>query len=104
MDPRQERRELKQQLFFIRRYVEGENVKLDQKLKDLKKKYEELEGFTSWSEFPDRWDIGDPNKVKMGVWGNEVDKINFEKAFGKPYETIIHKTIQLTKNDIDGRK
>jgi hypothetical protein len=93
MNYREERRELKQRLFLIRRYLEGENIKLDKELRELKEKYEGLPGFTSWLDFPEKWDIGDPHCVKKGVWGNEVDKRNFEKAFNKSYDTIIHKII-----------
>ena len=59
-----ERKEIKQKLFFIRRFTEGENLKLDKELKELKKTYESLPNFTSWSDFPDKWDIGDPYSVK----------------------------------------
>jgi len=92
---KEERKLLKQKLFTIRRYVEGEFIKLNTELRDLKKTYESLPGFTSWSDFPDRWDIGDPHSVKKGAYTfNEIDSKNFKKAFGKPYETIIHKTIE----------
>lgn len=95
MTPRQERRELKQKLFRIRRYVEGENVKLDKELKELKKDYEEAPNFTRWEDFPEKWDIGDPHCVKRGSWGNEIDQINFQKAFNKPYSQIILKTLSV---------
>ena len=89
---KEERRNLKQQLFMIRRFVEGEPVKLNKELIELKKKYEELPSFSSWSTFPEKWDIGDPHSVKKHSYAfNDVDALNFEKAFGKPYETIIHK-------------
>ena len=88
----QERKELKQKLFFIRRFTEGENVKLDKELKELKKKYESLSNFTSWSDFPEKWDIGDPHSVKRNAYTfDKLDSENFKKAFGKPYETIILK-------------
>lgn len=90
-EQRHERRELKQKLFFIRRFTEGEPVKLSAELRQLKETYEALPGFTSWSGFPDKWDIGDPNRVKSGAWGNEVDRRNFERAFGKGYQDIISK-------------
>jgi hypothetical protein len=93
---REERRLIKQKLFTIRRFVEGEFVKLNQELRELKKTYEELPGFTKWSDFPDRWDIGDPNSVKKGAYAfNEIDSDNFKKSFGKPYETIVHKTMDI---------
>jgi hypothetical protein len=87
-----ERRELKQKLFSIRRYVEGEQVKLNAELRKLKKTYEDLPGFTTWSDFPEKWDIGDPYNVKEQAYAfDEIDSENFKKAFGKPYETIINK-------------
>jgi hypothetical protein len=88
-----ERKKLKQDLFKIRRFTEGKNVEMTPELYDLKKKYENTPGFTSWSDFPDRWDIGDPFKVKEKAWGNEVDRKNFARAFGKSYEEIIHKFV-----------
>lgn len=91
MDIREERRQLKQKLFAIRRNVEGEPVTMTKELKDLKAQYEAVPGFTSWSGFPEKWDIGDPNEVKRGVWGNEVDQRNFERAFGKQYNEIVYK-------------
>jgi len=88
-----ERRQLKQKLFHIRRYVEGEPVKLDTELRELKKKYEKLPNFTSWSGFPELWDIGDPHRVKLNSYAfDESDVENFKRAFDKPYETIVHKT------------
>jgi hypothetical protein len=90
-----ERRELKQKLFTIRRFVEGEQVKLNSELKELKKIYEELPGFTYWSDFPEKWDIGDPNSVKKGAYAfNAIDSDNYKKAFGKSYETIVHKVLE----------
>lgn len=91
---RQERRTLKQKLFAIRRHIEGEDVKLNKELKELKAQYEAIPGFTSWSGFPEKWDIGDPYEVKQGVWGNEVDQRNFERAFGKSYNEIVFKEQQ----------
>lgn len=92
---KEERKLIKQKLFTIRRYMEGEYIKLNPELIELKKTYEALPGFTNWSEFPDRWDIGDPHSVKREAYAfNEIDSKNFKKAFGKPYETIIHKTIE----------
>jgi hypothetical protein len=41
MNKREERKQLKQKLFKIRRFVEGEKgVKLDSELKELKEQYE----------------------------------------------------------------
>jgi hypothetical protein len=92
---KEERKLIKQKLFTIRRHEEGEFVKLNTELRELKKTYESLPGFTSWSDFPDRWDIGDPNSVKKGAYAfDEIDSKNFKKAFGKPYETIVHKTVE----------
>lgn len=88
---RNERRQLKQQLFHIRRHVEGERVRLTDEHKQLKKEYEALPNFSNWSDFPDRWDIGDPHSVKEGAWGNELDRRNFMLSFGKPYLHIVHK-------------
>lgn len=91
------RRELKQKLFTIRRHVEGEDVKLTKELKDLKTQYEALSNFTSWSDFPERWDIGDPMWVKrMYIEGSDkttsdVDKRNYERLQGVPYEKIVLK-------------
>jgi hypothetical protein len=96
---KEERKLIKQKLFTIRRSVEGEFVKLNSELRELKKTYESLPGFTSWSDFPEKWDIGDPYSVKKGAYAfNEIDSNNFKKAFGKPYETIVHKTVE-EKND-----
>ena len=93
---REERRTLKQQLFTIRRYVDGEDVKMTKELEALKAKYESLTGFTNWTDFPDKWDVGDPHSVKKGAYAfNEVDQKNFERAFGKPYETIVHKIVPI---------
>ena len=75
-------------------------VKLNSELRELKKLYESLPGFTTWSDFPDRWDIGDPNSVKKYAYAfSEVESKNFKKAFGKPYETIVHKTIEDSVNE-----
>jgi hypothetical protein len=90
-EQRHERRELKQKLFHIRRFVEGEQVKLSAEHRKLKSEYESFPDFTGWSGFPDKWDIVDPNRVKIGAWGNEVDRRNFEKAFDKTYKDIINK-------------
>ena len=60
----------------------------------MKKTYEVLPNFTKWSDFPDRWDIGDPYSVKKTAYAFiEIDTKNFQKAFGKPYETIVHKVL-----------
>jgi hypothetical protein len=91
------RRELKQKLFAIRRHIEGEDVVLTKELKDLKTHYESLSNFTSWSDFPERWDIGDPMGVKkMYLEGtdkttSDVDKRNYERLQGVPYEKIVLK-------------
>lgn len=96
IDARHERRMLKQQLFHIRRFVEGEKgVKLSDEHKELKKKYEKLDGFTSWSDFPELWDIGDPNRVKSVYLSvndpmvTDTDKGNYSRLQGKSYETIV---------------
>lgn len=96
-EQRQERKLLKQKLFYIRRHIEGEDIELTAEHKKLKKEYEALPNFTSWSGFPDKWDIGDPNSVKDGAWGNEVDRRNFEKAFGKSYQDIVSKEANKEK-------
>lgn len=89
---RQERRALKQKLFAIRRFIEGEEVEMTPELKKLKKQYESDPAFTSWSHFPERWDIGDPYSVKKTSFSfDDVDKRNFERAFGKPYSEIVFK-------------
>lgn len=91
------RRELKQKLFTIRRHEEWEDVKLTKELKELKAHYESLSNFTSWSDFPERWDIGDPMGVKrMYLQGSDkttsdVDKRNYERLQGVPYEKIVLK-------------
>lgn len=93
-----ERKLIKQKLFTIRRFTEGENVKLNKELKDLKKIYENLPGFTSWSDFPEKWDIGDPYKVKKNAYAfDNLDSENFKRAFEKPYETIVSKLIKKNK-------
>lgn len=107
-EARQERRLLKQQLFQIRLFLEGEREKLTQELKDLKEQYESLRGFrkingqadeTFWSDFPDRWDIGDPNNVKAFILDSDdvvysdSDKFNVQRALGKSYNTIVLKAI-----------
>jgi hypothetical protein len=101
---KEERKLIKQKLFTIRRHIEGEQVKLTSELRGLKKTYESLPGFTNWSEFPDRWDIGDPHSVKKNAYAfNEIDSKNFKKAFGKPYETIVHKVLEdktITEEEI----
>lgn len=97
MDYRQERRQLKQELFAIRRHVEGEDVKLTKRLKELKEQYEAVPGFTSWSDFPEKWDIGDPNQVKINYVMFEdasvkwADKRDYKKAMGSGLDEIVHK-------------
>jgi hypothetical protein len=98
MSKLQERKVLKQKLFRIRRYIEGENVKLDKELRDLKEKYESLEGFTKWVDFPEKWDIGDPYSVKKGsATLTKTDAENVSRIRGKPYETIVHLKTQPKK-------
>jgi len=60
---RQERRTLRQKLYLIRLTIEAEKELTKDQLK-LAKKYEDLDNFPGWSGFPDRWDIGDPKKVR----------------------------------------
>lgn len=89
-DFKEERKKLKQKLFTIRRFVEGESVKMDSELKELKKRYESLPNFTNWSDFPEKWDIGDPNKVKEHSFAfNEIDELRHKKTLGQSYETIV---------------
>jgi hypothetical protein len=91
MTPRQERRQLKQKLFAIRRWYEGDDVVLTDELKTIKKRYESNKNFTSWSDFPEKWDIGDPFGVKQtAAVFNDVDKANYQKILGKSYGTIIN--------------
>ena len=85
-----ERRELKQKLFTIRRYMEGENIELDAELRRVKKLYESLPGFSDWSDFPERWDIGDPYSVKReSPTFSDVDAEMAARKFGKGYNTIV---------------
>lgn len=100
-DARQERRKLKQELWQIRLFVEkernidGSDKELTENQARLKKIYENLPGFMSWKTFTEEWDIGDPYEVKRTAYiFNDIDKRNFEEAFGKPYETIVNKKIQ----------
>ena len=87
---RQERKLLKQKLFKIRLFVEGDLDELDEELIDLKAHYESVPGFTSWSYFPERWDIGDPHRVKSEAFAfNEIDKRNYQRIAGKDYEEIV---------------
>lgn len=90
-EARHERRMLKQKLFKIRLIEEGRDIPLTQELAELKEEYESMRNFTSWHDFPERWDIGDPNEVKRGspVF-NDTDKDNLEKILGKPYSFIVH--------------
>jgi hypothetical protein len=97
-DARHERRQLKQKLFKIRLAEEGADIELTQELLDLKEEYESMRNFTSWQDFPDRWDIGDPNEVKKGSpIFNDVDKENLNRILGKPYSFIVHLDRKKTK-------
>lgn len=90
-EARNERRKLKQKLFKIRLHEEGADVELTQEMLDLKAEYESMRNFTTWHDFPDRWDIGDPNEVKKGSpIFNDVDKENLKRILGKPYSFIVH--------------
>lgn len=89
-DARRERRELKQRLFYIRRFMSGENLELDVEHKRLKKLYESMSEFTSWEDFPESWDVGDPNRVKASAHlFNHTDKENTSRIAGKSYNTIV---------------
>ncbi len=89
LEARQERRQLKQKLFQIRLALEAGRA-VPKELLELKATYEALPGFTRWSDFPEKWDIGDPNRVKEHVFTfDEVDKQNVKKILGHPYETIV---------------
>lgn len=95
-EARQERRKLKQALYKIRLKEEGKDIELTNEHLKLKKQYEALEGFTSWKDFPDKWDIGDPYSVKKrGYIFDDIDKKNYEKIAGKPYLSI---------NKLDGKE
>lgn len=100
---REERRTLKQKLFTIRRYVEGENVKLTKEMRELKAKYESTEGFSSWSDFPHVWDIGDPNFVKKGSPAfSSAEYQNFQRIAGQPYDAIVRLEIPpKTRQEIE---
>jgi hypothetical protein len=90
-EERRERKKLKQQLFTIRRWFEGENVVLTDELLAIKRRYENLPEFSNWSGFPERWDIGDPFGIKKGgSFLNEIDLRNANKIAGKNYASIIH--------------
>ena len=86
---REERRKLKQQLFKIRLAIESNSdSSLSEELKELRTIFENLKEFrlTSWSEFPEGWDIGDPNKVKeTGELGNGWSPNDIKN---KPYFSI----------------
>lgn len=90
-EARRERRALKQKLFFIRRLIEGEPLKLNKELRELKEKYENTPGFTKWEDFPEKWDIGDPHNVKKSsaTIFNAIDRNNIEKISGESYDKII---------------
>lgn len=91
IDARQERRGLKQKLFTIRRYVEGEAVELNDELLTLKKNFEAKKEFTSWGGFPESWDIGDPHGVKQGAYTfDERDEYKFSKIHGKKLFDIVN--------------
>lgn len=89
-DARKERRELKQKLFLIRRFTEGEKIILSDEILELKNKFESNPSFSSWLDFPEKWDIGDPYGVKKDSFTfNEVDRNNFNKMEGKGLSEII---------------
>lgn len=99
-EARHERRTLKQKLYEIRQSSEGFPVELNAELRQLKKIYEALPGFTCWTDFPDKWDIGDPNHVKRGSpMFNDIDKTNVERILGKSYHTIVHLASQEDKEE-----
>lgn len=94
-EAREERKLLKQKLFTIRRVVEGHPLKLSKELLELKMHYESHPMFTSWSDFPEKWEIGDPNYVKEhSPIFNDVDKANLQRVLGKPYSEVIRLTLQ----------
>lgn len=98
MNHRLYRKTLKQKLFSIRRFVEGDSsVEMSDELSELKDWYENVPGFTSWSDFPEKWDVGDPHRVKEASFSfNDVDKRNFERSFNKEYTEIVFKEIKKT--------
>lgn len=105
-----ERRTLKQQLFAIRRHVEGEDVELTEELAALKAQYEALPGFTEWSDFPELWDIGDPYGVKAPYIHDEdpafsdVERNNYLRLQGKPYDEIVPLNRQPGLNVGEGKE
>lgn len=105
-----ERRELKQKLFTIRRFIEGEDVTLDTELEALKEQYEAADGFTSWSDFPELWDIGDPFGVKASyIVDNDpslsdIERGNYARLQGKPYEEIVPLNRQPGLNIGEGKE
>lgn len=89
-EARLERRTLKQKLFYIRRAVEGEPLHLNAELIELKTQYEAHPKFTKWTDFPERWEIGDPyNTKESNPQFNDVDRLNLERILGKPYSEVI---------------
>lgn len=89
-DARRERRGLKQRLFTIRRFVEGEVVDLPPDLFELKARFEAKPGFTSWSDFPERWDVGDPHGVKQSAYAStDADRENIRRIQGKSLDDIV---------------
>ena len=105
-----ERRTLKQQLFTIRRFVEGEDVELTAELEALKAEYEAIPGFTSWSDFPELWDIGDPYGVKAAyIVDNDpsisdAERGNYQRLQGKPYSEIVPLNRQPGLNVGEGKE
>ncbi len=106
MDARLERKTLKNKLFTIRRFVEGDKTAvLNSELKRLKLQYEEHPNFTSWSDFPEKWDIGDPESVKSGSYmSNDVDKRNFSRTQGVPLSEIVSKEYVMKPEDKEKAK
>lgn len=85
---RNERRAIKQKLFRIRLCIE-EGKPVPEDLLILKKVYESNKSFTSWLDFPDKWDIGDPMQTKRGFALTKLQEQNYERLFKKKLKDIV---------------
>lgn len=79
-------------------------------LEALKSQYEAVEGFTSWSDFPELWDIGDPFGVKASyIVDNDpsisdAERGNYQRLQGKPYDEIVPLNRQPGLNVGEGKE